>query len=392
MRLGMKTVVFAILLSFSSVAFSQVNELIDRQFSGSSKSTNPQVAKKEIQDQAALKISEEIIKELIGEERFNKNKSLINTKIIRNSSRYIPYSKATPLNQEKPEESTMSVSMKVSLKDLRQFLQETGLLNDNDSIPVVLPMVSWVDRVGGNSYRWWVSSDRNQSVFLNKEARVLEESLRNSFEKNNFYMMRPIANSLGRQVPYDFQVEKISPEDSSFFAQYFNAPVIVDGQILLKKGENNTYQIEVRLTALQVSNGRTIADVSRRFETSPGSFEMVVDRKIRETMDTTVNDLALQVRDASQRGSLGTSVLRLTILGRNTLPVIESVKEKIRSEVTQVKNIRERLVGSDSVSFELDSSATSADLSAKLQGLNINGRRLSKVSMSNDEIVLKWVQ
>ncbi len=43
----------------------------------------------------------------------------------------------------------MSVAMKVSLRDLKQLLQDNTLLNENEAIPVVLPGISWTDRVQG---------------------------------------------------------------------------------------------------------------------------------------------------------------------------------------------------------------------------------------------------
>ncbi|KYG65208.1 hypothetical protein AZI87_11630 [Bdellovibrio bacteriovorus] len=382
----------ALMFTLNSPVKAQQSELIDRTFSGVSKEATPQGARRDIQDQASQKVSEDIIKELVGEERFSKNKSLIQSKIIKNSARYIPFAKASSLTQEGAEYK-MSVSLKVSLRDLKQMLQDNALLNENDAIPVVLPVISWIDRVQGKSYRWWLPSDKTQQAFLIKEARVLEEAMRGSFQKNNFFAVKPVEAGLGNSVPGDFQNERIVGEDAQFFSQYFNAPLLIDGQVVLNKGESGkNYRIEIRMTAVQVSNGRAIADVSRRYDTENGSFESAVDKKMREVIETTANDLASQVLEAWQRGSLGTSVIRLTIQGRNTLPMMEGLKEKIRSQITQVKSIRERLVSSEAVSFEVDTAVSTVELLGKLEALDIEGKKLSKVSEKQDEIVLKWAQ
>lgn len=389
----MRAVLVCLGLIFAACGvFAQQGELLDRTFSGTSKSTNPQEARRDIQEEAAGKISEDVIKELIGEERYNRHRNLIQSKVVRNSARYIPYSKPSALTQEGTEYK-MSVEMKLSLRDLKQLLQEHALLNENDAIPVVLPTIAWVDRVQGKSYRWWVPGDRNAQAFLLKNGRLLESALRESFQKNNFYLMRPIEAGLGASVPGDFQSERISTEDSSFFAAYFNAPVLIDGLVLLAKADSGKgYKIEIKMTALQVSNGRPIADVSRRYETAAGSYESVIDKRLREVVDTASNDLASQVFEAFQKGSLGTSILRLTVTGRSGLPQIEALKERIRSQLTQVKGIRERLVGAEQVSFELDTALPPAELASKIETLDVNGRRLSKVSENKDEIVFKWAQ
>ncbi|AHZ84568.1 hypothetical protein AB1A81_09510 [Bdellovibrio bacteriovorus] len=390
MRL-VSVVAAALMMILNGTALAQQAELVDRTYSGVSKETNPQVAKRVIQDEASQKVSEEIIQELIGNDRFLKNKTLIQNKIIRNSARYIPFTKPSALTQN-ADEFKMSVAMKVSLKDLKQMLQDNSLLNENEAVPVVLPLVSWQDRVEGRSYRWWLPLDKNPQGFLVKEGRLLEEALRGAFQKNNFYLIKPIEAGLAASVPADFQNEKIGGEDAQFFAQYFNAPVVVDGQVNLTKGERNNFRIEIKMTALQVSNGRAIADVSRRFDTDSGSFENAIDKKLREVLEGTANDLAVQVMDAWQRGSLGTSMIRLTIQGRQPLPVLEGMKEKIRSQLTQVKNIRERLVSADSVSFEVDTSVPASELVGKLESLDLDGKRLSRVSEGQNEIVLKWAQ
>ncbi len=381
------------IFSITSLVQADQGQFLERTFSGVSKEVNPESAKRDVQDQAAQKISEDIIKELIGEAKFLKNKTLIQSKIIKSASRYIPFFKPSDVIQE-GDTFKVSVALKVSLKDLKQLLQMNSLLNENDAIPVVLPMITWTDRVQSRNYSWWISSDGNKQGFLLKEGRLFEQALRSSFQRSNFFLIRPIEENLGLSVPPDFQNDKVSGgEDSQFFAQYFNAPLLIDGQVIISKGERgNNYRIEIRLTALQVSNGRAIADVSRRFDTDSGAMESAVDKKLREVLETTSNDLAAQVLEAWQRGSVGTSVIRLTIKGKNTLPLTESMKEKIRSQVTQIKNIRERMIGSESVSFEVDTSVAPSELLGKLEALDFEGKKLTKVSETSEEIILKWVQ
>lgn len=392
MRLAL-IVAAALFFSLSGVVKAQQGEFIERTFSGVSKEKTPVGARKDIQDQAAQKISEEIIKELIGEAKYLKNKSAIQSKIIKNSSRYIPFSKPSEVTLE-TEEYKMSVALKLSLRDLKQLLQSQSLLNENDTIPVVLPVIAWNDRIEGRSYRWWLPGDKNQQGFLLKEGRLFENALRSSFQRNNFYVIKPIESGLGTSVPGDFYTEKpASGEDAQFFSQYFNAPLLIEGQVLISNGERgNNYRIEIRMTALQVSNGRAIADVSRRYDTDAGGMENVVDKKLREVSEAAANDLASQVLEAWQRGSIGTSVIRVTITGKSSLPLMENLKEKIRSQITQVKNIRERLVSADSVSFEVDTSAAGSELLSKLELLDVAGKKLSKVSESSDEIILKWAE
>jgi hypothetical protein len=375
----------------STLASAEVEDLIERSFSGVSKVNLPAEAKKDIQERAIQKVSEDLIVELIGEGKFQKNRSLINSKIIRNSAKYIPYLKATNLAQN-DDEFKMSVLLKINLRDVKHLLQTQGILNENDTAPEVLPLISWIDRVEGRSFRWWLPIDKNQSAFFIKEGRLLDSALRAAFQKNNFYLLKPIDFSLGMSIPTEFQNEKAAIGDyAQALGQFFNAPLLIDGQVILSRSDRgNSYRIDFRMTAIQVSNGRAIADVSRRYETEVGLMESKVDKKLREVVDTAANDLASQVGEAWQRGSLGTSIVRLTIRGRMTILMIENLKEKIRSEMTQIKNIHERLITSDAVTFELDTSMTNIELVDKILALDFEGKKLTSASENAEEITLKW--
>lgn len=369
---------------------AQSTDLVDRNFSGVSKETMPQAARKDILDQAYETVSEDVIKELIGDERYGRNKTVIKNKIVRNAPRYIPFSKPSELAPEGAG-FKMSVALRLSLKDLKALLQENGLLNENESTPIVLPTVNFTDQVGMRSYRWWQNRDQSKN-WLSGLGKQYENSLRASFQKNGFYLLKPQESNAVMDLPSAFQNEKLNQEDTQFLGQYFNAAVLLDGQVLIAKNPsvNNSYRIEMKLTATQISNSRPIADVSRRYDTEIGNFEVVVDKKIKEVLDSVSNDLSSQVFEAWQRGSLGTSTLRLTLQGKLSLPSLETFKESVKNRVPQIRNIRERSFEANRYSFEVDTSASAKEIIQKLQGAEVDGKKMNQISESNNEIIVQF--
>jgi len=378
-------VLFAGLMMIAQLVMAQTSELIERSYSGTSNEKMPQAAKRDIQEQASKKISEDIIKELIGEERYTKNKTLIQNKIQKISNRYIPFAKPSELTQDGTTYK-MSVTLKISVKDLKTLLQEYSLLAENDTVPLVLPLISFTDKVDLKTFRWWKPEDGNSKAFLISQNRQFENALRGAFQKYNFYLIKSLPLSL--QIPRTYQNERLSLDDMQFLSQYFGAPLMIEGQVQYSKSpdSSNRYRIEIKLLALQVSNGRPIADVSRKFETEMGVFESSVDKKIRETVDATAQDLASQVFEAWQRGALGTMVLRLTFRGKIPFNQQEAFKEKLKNQVREIRNIRERLVTSDSLAFEVDTNLNSKDFAAKLNGLEIDGRRWNSTGFTDGEV------
>jgi hypothetical protein len=145
----------------------------------------------------------------------------------------------------------------------------------------------------------------------------------------------------------------------------------------------------VKLVALQASNGRAVADVSRRFDTEAGVFEIETDRRIKEVLDATAMDLATQVNEAWQKGALGTTILRLTFRGKIPFNQKESFKDKIRSQFRDVRNIRERMITADTIAYEVDTSLSAKDFSAKLNGSEIDGRHWNATTQNDNEVVLQ---
>jgi hypothetical protein len=72
-----------------------------------------------------------------------------------------------------------------------------------------------------------------------------------------------------------------------------------------------------------------------------------------------------------------------------TLPMMENFKDKVRNQFTVVKNIRERLIASDSAGFDVDTASTAAELMTKFDGFVIDGKRLSKVSEGPNELIFQ---
>ncbi|WP_413291462.1 hypothetical protein [Bdellovibrio sp. HCB337] len=372
----------------ASMVWAQAADLIEKSFTGTSTENTPQAARRDIQEKASQKVSEDLIKELIGEERFTKNKTLIQNKIQKLSNRYIPFAKPSELVQE-GSNYKMTVTLKVSVKDLKALLQENSLLAENDTVPLVLPVIAFTDKVDLKTFRWWKPEEGTNKAFLISQNRTFENALRGAFQKHNFYLVKTMP--LGLQIPRSYQNERLSLDDMQFFSQYFGAPLMIEGQVQYSKSpeSSNRYRIEIKLVALQVSNGRPIADVSRKFDTEMGAFETAVDKKIRESIDGTAQELASQVYEAWQRGSLGATILRLTFRGRIPFNQKEAFKEKLKTQVREIRNIRERFVTADSVAYEVDTGLNSKDFAAKLGNLEIDGRKWRPTEQTDTEVVLQ---
>lgn len=384
----MRYILAMTILLAASLAGAQ--ELIEKNFSGTSKLANAVEARREIQDQAAQQVTEDLAKEVLGEEKFLKNRSLILGKIARSSARYIPFVKPGNL-EPAPEGMKMPVAMKVNIAAFRQVLQDNGLLNENDTAPVILPLVSFVDRQNGQTERWWTGQGQTSKALLVNMNRLFEGSLRAAFQKNGFYVRKPQGDGLKGSTPKVLRSENAGPEDVQLLGDWFGAPLVVTGAVNMMRSPvaTSVARIEVKLSVVQTSNNRPIADVARVYETEAGTYETVIERRWKDVVDALASDLAAQVLEAWQKGSVGSSQLKLVIEPRPKLQEIEPLKERLKSSSAGIRSVRERLVSAKQLVLEVDSPVSAEDLSKRLNGLDFNGRKF-ETSVDREGIKVKW--
>lgn len=385
------TSAIAILL-VSSLSFAQTGApLVERVVEVETTEKNPATARSILLNLAAEKVSEDLVKEIIGEAKFSRNRALIQTKIMKRAASYLPFSKAGELRQV-GETLQMAVTVRASVDDLQKLLLENGLFYDADSTPSILPMVKWVDRVRGRSFGWWMGSQTSDptKAFLAKESRSLEKALQDAFLVKGFYVIRAQALRYEDLLGSESRGESVRPDDSALWAQTWNAQVLIQGQVQFAKGErSDTVAIEARLSAVQVSNGRVIGEVARQLETDSGAFEANVDRKMKDILGSMATDLSTQLLEAWKQGTINSQLYRLKVAARLTIPVQEQLKEVLRAKVREIKSVKERLIEADAVTYELDSSIGPAEIAKRLGEVDVQGIKLVVDQANEKDLVLK---
>jgi hypothetical protein len=379
------------LLAFSSVASAQKLNLIERVYEAQSKEPNALAAKSQMMSEATEKVSEDLVKEIIGEAKFNRNRALISEKIIHNASRYIPYTKPGEITAMQPEGFKMTLTLKVSVDDLQKMLLENGLFYESDGTPIVLPFLRFTDKVNFKSYGWWSEPESPQKVFLQKEDRDFEDVLKSAFGRNNFYSLKPMETKYFSFLPESLRQENLRTEDMQWIGQKLGAQIVLVGDVTVEKSQERSeaFAIGMQISAIQVVNGRVIAEVARKFETDIGGYELVVAKKMKEVTEQVAQDLSSQVLEAWQRGAIGASLYKLTVRGHLPLPLQEALKSTVKEKVREVKNIQERLIESDSITYEVDSALGPKEFGTKVPQLDLGTMKLVLDSSSATEVVYR---
>lgn len=370
---------------------AQGQQLVERVIETTTTEKNPTVARKNLVDQATDEISRQLIVEMIGEAKFNRNRSVIQTKIIRNSARFLPFLKNGNLETLPEAGHKMTTVVRVNLDALQSMLLENGLMYETDGTPSVLPVIKFVDRVNGRSFMWWTAQQSNDAHVLTNLAKTFEESLRSEFRKDFFYVFKPIDMKWKESIPTGLQTEYIRFDDLQWAAEQWGAQILVQGEFSVARHRERTeaFLLSFRLTAVQSSNGRVVAEVVREFESDRGTMEAQVVRRFNAVASSVASDLSKQILDAWQKGAIGASLYRITIRGRVPIQQQEAVKELFRNRIREIKSIRERSISVQDLVFEVDSGIGPVEIGKRLPQLEFASGKLVLQSTNEAEAIYR---
>ena len=362
--------------------------LVDVDYEGKSSSSIRSTAQKKIFRESIEEISLKYIKEIIGEERVNKNLAAVKKKIIANHRKYIPIIKVK--SSEITDKGTvMTVNLKLSVESLKKILLEKGLFYKGVGKPQILPMISYRDRVQGRNFFWW---DRKKTKASRTFFRSLDESfteqIKEELSKSGFVGLSPVEKKLS--LPEKFQVSSLKKEDYLRVGQHFSAAVVIRGKytVVSNKKRENSYKLIVHLQALQSSNGRVIGDVIREYVTRPGILQKVVKRKAKEANLEIAKELSAQVLSAWERGTFGSSLIKITFQGDLKYHQLQNLRKEFLSKLSEVKVLKERLMEFESYTFEASSSVSLQELANRLKKKVFSQFKVKVSGMEANELIL----
>lgn len=353
---------------------------LERSVEVTTKEKNPAVARKQLVDLAQSQAIDDLVKETLGSERYQKNRTQIQNKILKMSSRLIPFSKAGNL-ETTPDGHKMAVQVRINVDDLDQLLISQGLYFESDVPPLILPLISWRDQEEDESFAWWLSST---STGLGLWSGELESVLRREFLKEGFYVLLP--QQFRFQQAFTEGGFKLGLSDVQRLSSQRQSQVVILGEVQILEGGPTGRELELKLTAQHVPRSRTLAQVGRRIPLDKTVKVGMVSNRFRDVLESVAKDLAGQTLEAWQRGVLQSTAYKITVAGAMSPSQIEAFREGFRAKVREVKTLRERVVTSESVSFELDSTITPKDLAKRVSEIEVKGAKIVLKDVLADEL------
>ncbi len=352
------------------------DELVSVTSEGTSKSSSQVEAAREIQSKALTGTAREQVIEMIGDKRYAKNKAIVENRIVREATKFIPFVQPGDI-QKLPDGSwKMKIDLKVSLGSLRKMVIDTGLLTDADTPVTILPMIGFTDRMKGVSFRWWMGDSRDDSRKSVVEwARIVESGLHKELMQQGFHLQLPLEGTVSNAIPPVFRVDRASSQDLKQLGEYLGISMALRGDVRVKDSKENIggWQIQVRLEVIPVQGGRTVAEISRTFETDPGPADIAVRKRLEKEIGEMSKDLSTQVLEAWTRGTLAATTIKLAVRGQLSPKQLSDFRTQLGRSMRDIKAMRERLYEPGRVVFEVDYAASPEEFRDRLKSVELPG-------------------
>jgi hypothetical protein len=378
----------------------RVSDLSVVNVDGMSRESSPADAIKEAATWAVTTTAREQVIEVLGEGAYQKNKAAIEKKIIRQSTRFIPFVNPGEPVQQKDGSWKVPVELKISQNSLRKILLDEGFVgtiaNGGGSAASILPLIAFTDRTRTISLRWWMGDDKTpESKPLLPLETLLHAKLNEEIQKQNLQFVMPPTSApilppsktaLGSkqpspvaafELPQNLQIEHPSSQDISAIGSYFKAAMIARGDIrLVPASVAGAGTVTVKIQVVQsAAPDRVIAEVVREFTSDPHapSLDIGIRNKAVSEFTALAKDLSVQVQAAWQRGTVGTNFISLAVRG-NLNPLQQAAfKSAFVHTVHEVRDLKERMFEHDLVTYEADFSGDTTQFGHRMRTLKIVG-------------------
>ena len=358
---------------------------------GVSSSDVPVKAREESLNDALTKGCLEATGNLIGATRLEKSLPAIKAKVLSQKQKFIQYYKASE-PQKKGTDTVTNVNMKISISSLRDILAKEGILYQSDGPATILPVIRFIEKSdNGRTFNWWIDEATTTNAFLREQEKMVLHQFDGLFRAKNFFLIDPVTQHYVQWMPQPFRSESPTLDDLIWMADFYKAQMVISGDVILLPGASpHSVKTNIKLVAYHSVNGRVVGEVTRSFEVPSTDWELGEQQVLRKAFTEVSKDLAVQVFDEWSRGTLGASLLKISLRGTFNYQDLENFKRQIMVKVGDIKKIRERRMGQGEITYEVDSASGLPGLIKSFETTSFDGFHLNVEQAGNDYVALRW--
>lgn len=390
-RLGLLAFVLGLIftLQIGSLRRAQAQDLIEVEKSLTVTANNAASARQAIIDETIQKATYDVLLKLLGAQKFEASRKLIDERILPDSNRFVAFVRPGAV-ESSGDEYTMPVSLKISMVSLRQLMTEKGIMVETEATMRLLPLVRFVDQASSATFEWWNSAEAS-SGGLTAVARQYLASVATDLKSKSIVALSPLEGQLARKWPSEVSTSSWTAEELRTIALSYGVDLLLIGEVSIETHpkEPGRFLVQVQTRVRNIASGRDMAFKFSKLETEPGPFDPVVVLALERELKQVNQDLANQLSEITQRGALRAQVVGL-VFPRLLFPKeLEEMKLSFIQEYREVKSVKERLISATSTVLELEVTTDPNALASAIESRGMAGKKLNVSQVTPTQIIFR---
>ena len=319
--------------------------------------------------QAVDQVSREFVKSLIGEKKYQKNQENIEGKVIKNKDHYILVTRTKPPIAQEDGKFMTKVTLGFSKKNLKAVLLEHNLYYSSNQVLCLLPVLYFETYEEKKlKYTWWKESLKNRKFFPQDVASSFYKHLSSYLIRSGFYVIDPVFSRVYDGVPSAILPSGKRVSQFVKLADFLHCNLIMSGKVVLKQISANpkSYLSQV---SFKVFNTQTKAVL---FELKKKIPLVHLDERFESELEPIFKSLNYQLSSYKQSGSLELNRLFLHVQGILKYYEKEKLRKILIRKIPSIKDLKERVITSQKIIYEVDSSENISSLLKRLKSIKIS--------------------
>ena len=356
---------------------------------------------KQLAQQTALnEFSRELVLQMIGQKKYEKERRKVEKAIIQNQNRYILSTRSSPPVLQEDGKFLSMVTIQFSKENLKNLLLEHHLFYAEKSSFCVLPLLSFALSFDGKKEIWsWQKKNREgQSPVpvLKNMTKSFFELLSRELIKTGFFPLDPVFQKMAEGAPSAVWPKKSSrARDFIPLAHFFRCDIILFGSVQAGDIGNNlsflgewfstfkekkekppssssSYFTRFSFHVFNIKNRRTLFKLKKQFP-FPSSMKKTPAKEVLSRFRDVLDSLLYQLSSYQTEGSLDRNRLIISVQGPLSYAEKEKLKKALIKSTPGIQSLEERLLTSNRVVYEAGSSQSIKQVAKQLKALSVPG-------------------
>ena len=338
---------------------------------------------------AIKKVSVELMEQFIEPSKLKAQKKQIQKIISTYSNRYISYTRTSTPIQKEDQSFIIPVTIGFSEKNLKKILLEEDLFYSGTSHLRVLPLILFENLVDRETYAWWIK--RKSEPDMSKQMSDFYNQVQDTLMSYGFFLINPEVAGSRYFIPDDLLFKKPKKRNIFNLTRFFQCHLVMTGSIKIRESDvKSMLSVKVELTVYHADSGRLLAAVERleKIRVDEEKPRSLMALFLEQNKDFT-KGLGVQLQSIYEAGQISSNLLKVIVQGKLNYRDSNRFKELLNSKIKDIKDLKENIIQSKSVTYIANTSASAEVVSKKIKSTLFPGFYVRVARVRKNEIVLQ---